>query len=151
MAEGNAQENLLAWPSLERPSLHFGCTLIDMLGTQPSPAHLQVCSYLHAVPSFGMSKKGCMDFLIIKFGTPEPGLPVLPSGPLGAELLSRLLEDDQQPDAVAIMQELLEVYKGEQHILVWQARKGKVLLREDAQPRDALRPLWQVRMPRNGQ
>jgi len=94
-----------------------------------------------------------MAFLTIKFGTPEPEVPVPPSSLLGTEPLSHpaqstcLLADDQQPDAVDIMQEVLEVYKGEQHILVWQGRRGKVLLREDAQPRDALRPLWQVKMP----
>ncbi len=42
VAEGNALENVLAWLSLVRPSVQFGCTLQDALGSRPNSAELQV-------------------------------------------------------------------------------------------------------------
>ncbi|CAL8465185.1 g4720 [Coccomyxa elongata] len=79
--EGNAQENLLAWPTLVRPSLWFGCTLQEAMGSRPNCAELQ---------------------------------------------------------------ELLRIYEGEKHMLIWRGGKGQVLLHQEAQPRDALRPVWQA-------
>lgn len=50
----------------------------------------------------------------------------------------------QLEDLCRGLQELLRLYEGEKHMLIWRGGKGQVLLHQEAQPRDVLRPVWQV-------
>lgn len=42
VAEGNAQENLLAWPALARPSVRFDCSFEDVRASGASSSSMQV-------------------------------------------------------------------------------------------------------------
>ena len=44
VAEGNAQESVLAWPALAQPSLRFGCSIEDVFGSSPSSSAVQVAN-----------------------------------------------------------------------------------------------------------
>ena len=147
VAEGNSQENLLAWPSLVRPSLQFGCTLQEAMGSRPKSAELQVQFSLmrHSPPHCGSS--------------PKLGMPLACTASEAVFLCRPNIRFwckiwkfrsgkclPQQGSFELGLQELLRLYEGEKHILIWREGKGQVLLHQEAQPQDALRPVWQVSM-----
>jgi hypothetical protein len=47
--DGNAQENVLAWPSLMRPSLRLGCALQQLLDPEADARQLQASAVLRTV------------------------------------------------------------------------------------------------------